>query len=149
NIATSLVGGNLSLTDNGASSVVISQPGPNQIRLTPTDGTTINGQPIAVTISGVTGNLSDNLGTGKDSLTFDLSGGDISVRNLSITGSTGDKTVKTTTGGSDNFLKVHGNHTQVFGNGNEFTGLNQFDVDGNMTIDHANGGSFVFLRVDP
>jgi DNA/RNA endonuclease YhcR with UshA esterase domain len=148
NIGTSLVGGNLSLTDNGATSVVISQPAPNQIRLTPTAGTTINGQALAVTISGVTGNLSANLGTGNDSLTFDLSGGDISVRNLSITGTTGDKTVNTVTGESDNFLNVHGNYTQVFGNGNEFTGLNQFDVDGNMTIDHANGGSFVFLGVD-
>jgi hypothetical protein len=65
-----------------------------------------------------------------------------------VTGSTGDKTVTTATGESDNFLNVHGNYTQVFGNGNEFTGLNQFDVAGNMTIDHANGGSFVFLGVD-
>jgi hypothetical protein len=149
NIATSLVGGNLSLTDNGATSVVVSQPAPNQIRLTPAAGTTINGQAGPVTISGVTGNLSDNLGTGNDSVSFDLSGGNISVRNLSLTGSTGDKTVKTITGGTDNFLNVHGNYSQVFGNGNEFTQLSQFGVDGNMTIDHANGGSFVFLDVDP
>src|SRR5262245_8434191 len=120
NIATSLVGGNLTITDSGASSVVISQPAPNVIRLTPTDGTTINGQPRIVTSSGVSGNLSANWGTGKDSLTFDLSGGNISVGNLSITGTTGDKTVKTITGGTDNCLNVHGNYTQVFG------------VDGNM-----------------
>src|SRR5262249_19755767 len=35
------------------------------------------------------------------------------------------------------------------GDATESPRLNQFDVDGNMTIDHANGGSFVFLRVDP
>src|SRR5262249_40151571 len=47
------------------------------------------------------------------------------------------------------FLNVNGNYRQVFGDGNELTRLNQFDVSGDMTINHANGGSFVFLRVDP
>jgi hypothetical protein len=149
NISTSLVLGNLTLTDDGASSLTISQPAANQIRITPGDGTTINGLARAVTITDVTGNLSLNLGTGNDSLTFDLSDTGIDVGNLSITGTTGDKTVQTKTAGAANFLNVHGNYRQIFGNGNEFTKLNQFDVSGNMTIDHANGGSFVFLRVDP
>jgi hypothetical protein len=149
NISTSLVLGNLTLTDNGASSVTISQPAANLIRLTPGAGTTINGQALAVNINGVTGNLSANLGSGNDSVTFDLSQTGIDVGNVSITGGTGDKTVTTMTGGSDNFLTVHGNYRQVFGDGNEFTALNQFKVAGNMTIDHANGGSFVFLKVDP
>src|SRR5262249_33859844 len=139
NVTASLVGGNLNLTDNGASIVRVSQPAPNQIVLTPGPGTTVNGQAGPVTISGVTGNFSDNLGTGDDSLTFDLSGGSMSIRNLSISGTTGNKTVNTVTGGTENFLNVHGNYTQVLGNGNEFTQLNQFNVDGNMTIDHANG----------
>jgi hypothetical protein len=149
NVSTSLVGGNLTLTDNGVSKLTISQPAANVIRITPGDGTTINGLARAVTIQGVTGNLSVNLGTGNDSLTFDLSDTGIAVGNLSITGSTGDKTVLTKTAGSANFLNVHGNYRQILGNGNEFTRLNQFDVSGNMTIDHANGGSFVFLGVDP
>src|SRR5262249_6671383 len=102
-----------------------------------------------VTIEGVTGNLSVNLGTGNDSVAFDLSDRGIDVGNLSLTGTTGDKTVQTITAGSDHLLNVHGNYRQIFGDGNEFTRLNQFDVSGNMTIDHANGGSFVFLRVDP
>src|SRR4029453_7665064 len=94
-------------------------------------------------------NLSVNLGAGNDSLTFDLSDTGIDVGNLSITGTTGDKTVKTKTDGSDNFLSGPGNYRQGVGDGNESTRLNQFDVAGNMTINHANGGSFVFLRVDP
>ncbi len=149
NVSTSLVGGNLTITDTGSSSLTISQPATNQIRITPDAGTTINGQAIAVTIQGVTGNLNVNMGTGTDSLTFDLSQHGISVGNLSITGSTGNKTVLTNTAGTANFLNVHGNYKEIFGDGNEFTKLNQFDVSGNMTIDHANGGSFVFLRVDP
>jgi len=149
NIATSLVGGNLNLTDDGTAIFRISQPAPNQIQLTPGPGTTVNGQAGPVTISGVTGNLSANLGTGDDSLTFDLSGGSMSVRNLSISGTTGDKKVNIATAGTENFLNVHGDYSQLLGNGNEFTQLSQFNVDGNMTIDHANGGSFVFLGVDP
>src|SRR5262249_55412652 len=120
----------------------------NQITITPGDGTTINGQAGPVTIEDVTGNLAVNLGAGNDSVTFDLSESSIDVGNLSITGSTGNKTVQTKTDGSDNLLNVHGNYRQIFGDGNEFTRLNQFDVSGDMTIDHANGGSFVFLRVD-
>jgi hypothetical protein len=149
NVSTSLVGGNLTLTDDGASSITISQPAANAITIAPGAGTTINGLLHAVTIQGVTGNLSVNLGTGNDNLTFDLSNTSISVGNLSVTGTTGNKTVQTNTAGTANFLDVHGNYKQIFGDGNEFTRLNQFSVDGNMTIDHANGGSFVFLRVDP
>jgi hypothetical protein len=149
NLSTSLVGGNLTLTDSGASNFTISQPAVNLIRIIPGDGTTINGQAIAVTIPGVTGNLNVNLGSGNNTVTFDLSATSISVGNLSITGSTGNKTVLTKTAGTANFLNVHGNYKEIFGDGNEFTKLNQFSVDGNMTIDHANGGSFVFLRVDP
>jgi hypothetical protein len=148
NVATSLVGGNLTLTDNGAVSFAISQSAANKITLTPAAGTTINGQARAVTINGVTGNLTANLGTGNDTVTFDLSAAGIDVGNLTLNGTTGNKTVQATTGGQDNFLHVHGNFKQVFGNGQEFTRLNQFDVSGNMTIDHANGGSFVFLGVD-
>jgi hypothetical protein len=44
---------------------------------------------------------------------------------------------------------VHGSFKEVFGNGSEFTMLHQFNVSGNMTIDHANGNSLVFLGVDP
>src|SRR5262245_51172800 len=95
NVNTSLVLGNLTLTDDGASSITISQPAANLIRITPGDGTTINGQARAVTIQDVTGNLSVNLGTGDDSLTFDLSDTSISVGNVSITGTTGNKTVRT------------------------------------------------------
>src|SRR5262249_19872269 len=121
NISTSLVLGNLSLTDNGAVSVAISQPAANQITLTPAAGTTVNGQAGPVTINGVTGNLSVNLGAGDDTVTFDLSQAGIDVGNLSISGTTGNKTVQTRTNGSDNFLSVHGNYRQILGDGNEFT----------------------------
>src|SRR5262249_62096357 len=72
NVTTSLVGGNLTLTDHGASSFTISQPAANQIKIPPAADTTINGQDGAVTVMGVTGNLNVNLGSGDDSLTFDL-----------------------------------------------------------------------------
>src|SRR5262245_26451113 len=148
-VSTSLVGGNLTLTDSGASNFTISQPAANQIKITPAAGTTINGSANAVTIQGVTGNLNVNLGSGNDTLTFDLSAAGISVGNLSITGSTGNKTVQTKTDGRANFLNVHGNYKEILGDGMESTRLNQFNVDGNMTINHANGGTFVFLGVDP
>src|SRR5262245_13013756 len=148
NVAANLTLGNLTLTDDGSVGVAISQPAPNTIKLTPRAGTTINGQALAQTFTGVTGNLNINLGTGTDNVTFDLSQTGIDVGNVSITG-TGDKTVLTNTAGSRNFLSVHGNYKEIFGDGNEFTALNQFQVDGNMTINHANGGSFVFLKVDP
>src|SRR5262249_18781899 len=74
NITPSLVGGNLSITDNATTSqLTISQAAANQITLTPDAGTTINGKAGPVTITGVTGNLNVNLGTGNDTLTFDLS----------------------------------------------------------------------------
>jgi hypothetical protein len=149
NVTTSLVGGNLTITDNApTSSLTISQPAANQITITADPGTTINGRAGQVTIIGVTGNLSVNLGTGTDTLTFDLSAHNIDVGNVSITGSTGNKTVLTNTAGTTHYLNVHGNFKEIFGNGSEFTRLNQFCVNGNMTIDHATGGSFVFLGVD-
>src|SRR4051812_40415038 len=85
NVTTSLVGGNLTLSDNGAVGLTISQPAANRITLAPAAGTTVNGQAGLVTITGVTGNLTANLGTGNDTLTFDLSHAGIDVRNLSVT----------------------------------------------------------------
>jgi hypothetical protein len=152
NVTTNLVGGNLSLTDDGSVSFTISQNQPGRITLTAADGTTINGQAGPVTIDGVTGSLSYNMGAGNDIVTFDLSARPILVAgNLSITGSSGSKTVLTDTEGSQNFLSVGGNFSEVYGNstGVELTRLNQFQVAGNMTIDHANSGSLVFLGVDP
>src|SRR5262245_65921110 len=76
-VSTSLVLGNLTITDSGASNLTISQPAANQIRITAGDGTTITtgpdgGSQTDVTIQGVTGNLAVNLGTGNDTVTFDL-----------------------------------------------------------------------------
>jgi hypothetical protein len=150
NLTTSLVGGNLTIIDNAATSqITISQPAANEITITPDAGTTVNGKAGPVTITGVSGNLAVNLSTGRDSLIFDLSQHSIDVGNLSITGTTGAKTVLTNTAGTTNTLDVHGNYKEIFGDGNEFTRLNQFNITGNLTIDHANGNSFVFLGVDP
>src|SRR5262249_35246108 len=85
NVMTKLVHGILSLSDTAAMSrLTISQPAANEITITADANTTVNGQNGPVTIMGVTGNLSINLSTGIDSLTFDLSQNNISVGNLSI-----------------------------------------------------------------
>lgn len=152
NVTTNLVNGNLSLTDDGSVSFTINQVNPGQITITPDAGTTVNGQAGPLVIQGVTGSLAYNMGSGNDNVTFDLSGRPIVIGgDLSITGSSGSKTVLTNTDGSRNFLTVGGNFSEVYGNstGVELTRLNQFRVAGNMTIDHANGGSLVFLGVDP
>src|SRR5579884_1096705 len=58
NVTTSLVGGNLTIMDNAAtSSLTLSQPAANEITITPDAGTTINGKTGPVTITGVTGGL--------------------------------------------------------------------------------------------
>jgi hypothetical protein len=150
NVTTSLVAGNLTIIDNAAiSSLTLSQPAANEITITPDAGTTINGKAGPVTISGVTGGLNVNLGTGNDTLTFDLSHHSFVVGSVSITGTTGNKTVLTTTAGTTNALDVHGSFKESLGNGTDFTRLDQFNVSGSMSIDHANGNAFVFLGVDP
>jgi hypothetical protein len=150
NATTSLVGGTLTITDTAAaSSLTLSQPAAGEITITPDANTTINGKAGPVTISGVTGGLNVNLATGTDTLTFDLSKHSFVVGNVSITGTTGDKTVLTNTAGTTNALDVHGSYKEIFGSGNEFTRLDQFNVSGNATIDHANGNGLVFLGVDP
>jgi hypothetical protein len=150
NVTTSLVGGNLTITDNAAtSSLTLSQPAAHEITITPDAGTTINGKAGPVTISGVTGGLNVNLGTGNDTLTFDLSHHSFDVGNVSITGTTRNKTVLTNTAGTANALDVLGGFNEIFGNGTEFTKLDQFNVSGNMKFVHANGNAFVFLGVDP
>ena len=152
-VTASVVFGNLTITDNAATSQLrLSQPAADEITITPDGGTTINGRAGPVTFFGLTGNLNVNLGAGIDTLTFDLSQHDISVGNVSITGNTGAKAVVTDTftdtARSTHTLNVRGNYKEIFGNGNQFTRLNQFNVSGNLTIDHANGDAFVFLGVD-
>jgi hypothetical protein len=153
NVTTSLVGGNLTLTgDAQANGITLSQPAAHEITITPDATTSVNGHAAgtAVTVMGVTGSLAINLDAGNDTLTFDLSHGGINVGgNLSITGSTGNKFVSSTTAGTANNLKVAGNLSEIFGDGTESTFLNQFAVGGNMTVNHANGNAFVFLGVDP
>jgi hypothetical protein len=152
NVTTNLVNGNLTLADDGSVSFTIRQQLPGQISIIPDAGTTVYGQAGPVSIPGVTGSLAYNMGSGNDSVTFDLSRESIFIAgDLSITGSSGSKTVLTNTDGADNFLNVGGNFSEIYGNstGVELTRLNQFQVTGNMTLDHANGGSLIFLGVDP
>jgi hypothetical protein len=149
NVTTSLVDGNLTITDNAeTSSLTLSQPAAGEITITPDAGTTINGKAGPVTISRVTGGLNVNLTTGNDTLTFDLSQHSFSIGKVSITGTTGDKNVLTNAAGTTNFLNVHGSFTESFGSGTEFIQLHQFNVTGNVTFDHANGDEFLFLGVD-
>jgi hypothetical protein len=149
NVTASVVDHNLTITDNAAaSSLTLSEPAAGEITITPDAGTTINGKAGPATFMGVTGGLTVNLGTGNDTLTFDLSQHSFAIGNVSITGTTGNKTLLTNTMGTTNALDVHGNFSAILGNGTDFTMLHQFNVTGNMTIDHANGNAFVFLGVD-
>jgi hypothetical protein len=97
----------------------------------------------------VTGGVAIDLGAGDDTLNFDLSGGNLDIHgNLSINGTSGNKTINTITNGTAHELMVAGNLSNVFGNGNENVTFDQFQVGRNMTVDHANGTSFVTLSVD-
>jgi hypothetical protein len=148
-VTAMLTGGNLSIIDHAASSTLtLSQPAAHEITITPDAGTTINGKAGPVTISGVTGNLDVDLGAGKDTLTFDLSKTSFDIGSVSITGTSGDKTVTTDAAGTTHTLNVTGSYREVLGTGTDFTQLHQFEVSGNMTFDHANGAGFVFLGVD-
>ena len=147
-VTAGVVFGNLTITDNAATSqLTLSQPADAEITITPDAGTTINGRAGPVTLVGVTGNLNVNLGAGNGTLTFDLSQHDINVGNVLITGNTAAKAVTTDPDGTTHTLNVHGNYKEIFGNGNQFTALEQFNVSGNLTIAHGDGDSFVFFGV--
>jgi hypothetical protein len=150
NVTATLSQGTLGITgDFQANGITISQPAANQITITPDSTTTVNGKAAALTVKGVTGSVVMSLGAGDDSVTLDLSSGNIDIAgSLVINGTGGNKTINTITGGTKNDLNVGGNLTNLFGNGTENVTLDQFQVRGNMTIDHANGTSFVTLGVD-
>src|SRR5262249_11834573 len=65
------------------------------------------------------------------------------------TGSSGNKTVGTTTAGTTNPLTVGGSLSATLGNGTDIITFNQFNVTGGLTADHANGTGVVNLGVDP
>jgi hypothetical protein len=149
NVTASVVGGNLTITDNAAtSSLTLSQPAANEVTITPGAGITINGKSGPVTLSGVSGGLNVNLGTGNDTLTFDLSHHNFNIGFVSITGTTGSKTILTNDANTTNFLNVAGSYSENLGTAFGFTQLHQFNVGESMTFDHDNGTSLVFLGVD-
>src|SRR5262245_20670605 len=100
NVTTSLVNDSLMLTGDPLDNhVVISQPSIGYLTVTPADGTTINGQSNAVTLSGVGRDLNIRLAKGADAVDFDLSAPMTLLGNLTIDyasyGGTGQKTVNT------------------------------------------------------
>jgi hypothetical protein len=153
NVTTSVVAGSLTITgDAQANGITISQTAAHQITITPDATTSINnltaGTPV--TLNNITHSLTINLGAGNDNLTFNEAAGNITINgNLNINGTTGNKTVLTTTGGTANTLAVTGSFNESFGNGTELSVVDQFSVGGNMTFDHANGAATVVLGVDP
>jgi hypothetical protein len=153
NVTAALSGGNLTITgDAQANGIALSQPAAGAITITPDATTRVNGKAAGtpVTFMNVTGNVAINLGAGNDSLTFDLSHGNLAVvGNLTATFGNGSPTVATTTAGTMNELMVGGNLTEKFGNGAVNTTLDQFQVGGNLTISHGNGSAFVTFGVDP
>src|SRR5262249_58585215 len=89
-VTASVVFGNLTITDNAATSqLTLSQPAAGEITITPDDGTPINGRAGPVTMEAETGNLNGPLGAGMDTLTFDLSQHDIRDDNVAVTANTG------------------------------------------------------------
>ena len=74
NIIAVVSGGNLTVTgDAEANDFTIDDDGlgANQLRITPTNGTTINGGTDPMVVSGIAGGIRTNLGDGVDSVVFD------------------------------------------------------------------------------
>jgi hypothetical protein len=143
NVVTVVHGSTLFLVgDSQANTIILSQPGgPGTLRITPTGTTTVNGfnTPVNGTLSP---NLDIQLGTGDDSISFDLGTSPFVVQNaLTIdyfgTG-VGTKTTQTT-GAAANDLTVGGNLGLRYAAGNVTTTLDNLQVTGGLTVLHATG----------
>ena len=144
NVLTSVSNGTLFIVgDTQDNSIVLSQPQPGTLTITPTGTTLLNGQagPQSGTMPP---NLDILLGAGTDSLSFDLGSNPIVVPGaLTVdygTGGTGTKTTQTT-GANANTLTVGGNLGIRYAAGAVTTVLDNLAVGGNLTVLHAAGDS--------
>jgi hypothetical protein len=144
NVTASLVHGTLTLTGDPLDNhLVISQPGPHQLTITPADGTTVNGQAKPLTLTGFTRDLRINLGPGNDDVDFDLANPLTLPGNLTIdygAGGTGNKTTQTVNAGG-NFLTVTKNLVIRYAAGNVTTQFDNLHAGGNVSISHGLGDS--------
>lgn len=148
NVVTVLSGGSLFvLGTTVADSVTVSQNAPNQVTLTPGAGTTIDGSAGAVTRP-LFGSLVIELGSGNDTLNFDLSSGITIPGNLIVdygTAGSGTKTTETMNAGQF-ALRVGGGIGIRYAAGNVTTTLDNLRVNGNVLVQHMIGDST--LKID-
>jgi hypothetical protein len=146
NVTASLLHGTLTLTgDQQANHVVLSQPGPGKLTITPADGTTVNGHTTALTVGGVTGDLTIDLGRGADEVDFDLANpialpGNLTIDYGSSYGGNGNKITRTVNAAGDSLTVAH-NLTIRYAAGNVLTEFDNLDVGGNVSVRHGFGDS--------
>lgn len=129
------------LGDTNDNQITITQAGPNTLAITPTGGTTVDGSSTTV-LRPIFSSLVIRLGTGNDSVTFDLSTPMLIRGNLTIdygTTGTGDKT--TMTSGATSSLTVLGSLAIRYAGGNVATTLDNVAIAGNLVVRHGLGDS--------
>jgi fibronectin-binding autotransporter adhesin len=135
--------GNLHLTGDALSnSVRITQTGVTTINVTGLSGTTINHSAVPFTATNFTGGIDGKMGGGDDFVELDLTAGSITVHgNMSLNFGAGNSSVDVFSGGGANTLTVTQNVAVHYGVGNVETDLDNIDVFGNLTVNHASGDS--------
>src|SRR5262245_30189394 len=143
NVVTVTAGGTLFiLGSTQTDSITLSQPSPGQLTITPGAGTTVNGSSLPVT-GPLFGNLVIRLGSGDDSLAFDVATGLRIPGSLVVdygTAGIGNKTTETINAGQFGLI-VGGGLGIRYAAGNVTTNFDNLAVAGSMTIRHAIGDS--------
>lgn len=119
NVTAAIVNHGLTLTgDNGSNQIEISQVAPNQFSVIGKNGTTVNGK-ASQTFS-ITGNISANFKAGDDSLSID--------------------------GGTVGYAILPGSLNVVLGDGNNYLGLGNTTVSGNLSVTGGSGADDVGMN---
>jgi hypothetical protein len=148
NVVTVMSGGSLFVLGSTASdAVTVSQNAANQVTLTPGAGTTIDNSALPVTRP-LFGSLVFRLGSGNDTLNFDLSSGLTIPGSLVVdygTAGSGTKTTETVNAGQF-ALRVGGGIGIRYAAGNVTTTLDNLRVTGSVLVQHMTGDST--LKID-
>jgi hypothetical protein len=152
NVTASVVAGTLRITGDAlANAVLIAQSGFKQFKVIGSFdanllATSINGTPNGVFVANNVTNVSANLNAGDDELTFDAFFGPLTVPgNVSINMGAGNNNFSAV--GPGNFLSIFGNLTVINGAGNSGAFLEDVNIGGAASFNHAaTGNSNVDIR---